>query len=159
MPPEESTRARILPGYPKLDRGSREAGVGFEPRTFRAKTVKTFFQRTTIHVYPAINPSDLETFPSIAATYVPAGFEFCCRYLHFCGHSHQVSLHCKRAIKSCYPPPSSQVSSNQRKTRNALHFLELVNSSLQSYYFKSVAGRLQAPGHSLQLVFPFSRRC
>ncbi|KER20304.1 hypothetical protein T265_11113 [Opisthorchis viverrini] len=34
MPPEGSTRARILLGRPSLDRGSREAEVGFEPRTF-----------------------------------------------------------------------------------------------------------------------------
>ncbi|KER31962.1 hypothetical protein T265_01895 [Opisthorchis viverrini] len=36
MPPEGSTRARILPGCSSLDRGSRVAEVGFEPRTFRA---------------------------------------------------------------------------------------------------------------------------
>ncbi|KER30899.1 hypothetical protein T265_02715 [Opisthorchis viverrini] len=36
MPPEGCTRAGILPGYPSLDRGSREAEVGFEPRTFRS---------------------------------------------------------------------------------------------------------------------------
>ncbi|KAG5452972.1 hypothetical protein CSKR_111792 [Clonorchis sinensis] len=34
MPPEGSTRAGILPGCPSLNRGSREAEVGFEPRTF-----------------------------------------------------------------------------------------------------------------------------
>ncbi|KER30906.1 hypothetical protein T265_02721 [Opisthorchis viverrini] len=28
-------RAEILPGCPSLDRGSREAEVGFEPQTFR----------------------------------------------------------------------------------------------------------------------------
>ncbi|KAG5452572.1 Plasmepsin-1 [Clonorchis sinensis] len=37
MPPEGSTRAGILPGYPSLDRGIREAEVGFEPRTFRIR--------------------------------------------------------------------------------------------------------------------------
>ncbi|KAG5454136.1 hypothetical protein CSKR_201921 [Clonorchis sinensis] len=36
MSPEGSTRARILPGCPSLDRGSREAEVGFEPRTLRS---------------------------------------------------------------------------------------------------------------------------
>ncbi|KER27792.1 hypothetical protein T265_05220 [Opisthorchis viverrini] len=36
MPPEGSTRAGILPGCPSLDRESREAEVGFEPRTFRS---------------------------------------------------------------------------------------------------------------------------
>ncbi|KAG5443707.1 Protein f37c4.5 [Clonorchis sinensis] len=36
MPPEGSTRAEILPGCPSLDRGIREAEVGFEPRTFRS---------------------------------------------------------------------------------------------------------------------------
>ncbi|KER28755.1 hypothetical protein T265_04447 [Opisthorchis viverrini] len=36
MPPEGSTRAGVLPGCPSLDRGSREAEVGFEPRTFRS---------------------------------------------------------------------------------------------------------------------------
>ncbi|KAG5454321.1 hypothetical protein CSKR_109227, partial [Clonorchis sinensis] len=35
-PPEGSTRAGILTGCPSLDRGSREAEVGFEPRTFRS---------------------------------------------------------------------------------------------------------------------------
>ncbi|KER25612.1 LOW QUALITY PROTEIN: hypothetical protein T265_14179, partial [Opisthorchis viverrini] len=35
MPPEGSTRAGILPGCPSLDRGSRVAEFGFEPRTFR----------------------------------------------------------------------------------------------------------------------------
>ncbi|KAG5453453.1 hypothetical protein CSKR_100533 [Clonorchis sinensis] len=35
MPPEGSTRAGILPGCPSLDRGSREAELGFEPWTFR----------------------------------------------------------------------------------------------------------------------------
>ncbi|KER25978.1 hypothetical protein T265_14094, partial [Opisthorchis viverrini] len=34
VPPEGSTRAEILPRYPSLDRGSRGAEVGFEPRTF-----------------------------------------------------------------------------------------------------------------------------
>ncbi|KAG5447289.1 Heat shock cognate 71 kDa protein [Clonorchis sinensis] len=37
MPPEGSTRAEVLPGCPSLDRGSREAEVGFEPRTFRSR--------------------------------------------------------------------------------------------------------------------------
>ncbi|KER26428.1 hypothetical protein T265_06342 [Opisthorchis viverrini] len=37
MPHEGGTRARILPGSPSLDRGSREAEVEFEPRTFRNK--------------------------------------------------------------------------------------------------------------------------
>ncbi|KER24145.1 hypothetical protein T265_08133 [Opisthorchis viverrini] len=36
MPPEGSTRAGILSGCPSLDRGSRVAEVGFEPRTFRS---------------------------------------------------------------------------------------------------------------------------
>ncbi|KER24231.1 hypothetical protein T265_08074 [Opisthorchis viverrini] len=35
MPPKGWTKARILSGCPSLDRGSREAEVGFEPRTFR----------------------------------------------------------------------------------------------------------------------------
>ncbi|KER19489.1 hypothetical protein T265_11748 [Opisthorchis viverrini] len=35
MPPEGRTRAGILPGCPSLDRVSRVAEVGFEPRTFR----------------------------------------------------------------------------------------------------------------------------
>ncbi|KER26360.1 hypothetical protein T265_06405 [Opisthorchis viverrini] len=37
MAPEGSTRARILPGCPSLDRGNREAKVGFEPRTIRSQ--------------------------------------------------------------------------------------------------------------------------
>ncbi|KER31989.1 hypothetical protein T265_01916 [Opisthorchis viverrini] len=36
MLPEVSMRAGILPGCPSLERGSREAEVGFEPRTFRS---------------------------------------------------------------------------------------------------------------------------
>ncbi|KER32274.1 hypothetical protein T265_01699 [Opisthorchis viverrini] len=36
IPPEGDTGAGILPGYPSLDRGSRGAEVGFEPRTFRS---------------------------------------------------------------------------------------------------------------------------
>ncbi|KER22670.1 hypothetical protein T265_09292 [Opisthorchis viverrini] len=36
MPPEVCTKAMILPGFPSLDRGSRGAEVGFEPRTFRS---------------------------------------------------------------------------------------------------------------------------
>ncbi|KAG5441345.1 hypothetical protein CSKR_103221 [Clonorchis sinensis] len=40
MPPEGSTRAGILPGCPSLDRGSREAEVGFEPRTFRSSQIR-----------------------------------------------------------------------------------------------------------------------
>ncbi|KER32885.1 hypothetical protein T265_01171 [Opisthorchis viverrini] len=36
MPPKGSTRAGILPGCPSLDRESRVAEVGFEPRTFRS---------------------------------------------------------------------------------------------------------------------------
>ncbi|KAG5450433.1 hypothetical protein CSKR_105094 [Clonorchis sinensis] len=36
MQPEGSTRVRILPGCPSLDRGSRVAEVGFEPRIFRS---------------------------------------------------------------------------------------------------------------------------
>ncbi|KAG5454748.1 hypothetical protein CSKR_104354 [Clonorchis sinensis] len=36
MPPEGCTRTGILPAGPSIDRGSREAEVGFEPRTFRS---------------------------------------------------------------------------------------------------------------------------
>ncbi|KER24388.1 hypothetical protein T265_07945 [Opisthorchis viverrini] len=36
IPQEGGTRAVILPGCPSLDRGCREAEVGFEPRTFRS---------------------------------------------------------------------------------------------------------------------------
>ncbi|KAG5446923.1 hypothetical protein CSKR_113874 [Clonorchis sinensis] len=36
MLPEGCTRAGILPGCPSLDRGNREAEVGFEPRTCRS---------------------------------------------------------------------------------------------------------------------------
>ncbi|KAG5449249.1 hypothetical protein CSKR_100659 [Clonorchis sinensis] len=36
MPPEGNTRAGILPNCQSLDRGSREAEVGFKPRTFRS---------------------------------------------------------------------------------------------------------------------------
>ncbi|KER31993.1 hypothetical protein T265_01920 [Opisthorchis viverrini] len=35
-PLEGSTRTEILPGCPSLDSRSPEAGVGFEPRTFRS---------------------------------------------------------------------------------------------------------------------------
>ncbi|KAG5441448.1 hypothetical protein CSKR_107645 [Clonorchis sinensis] len=41
MPPVGSTRAGILPGFPSLDRGSREAEIGFEPRTFRSFSRET----------------------------------------------------------------------------------------------------------------------
>ncbi|KER32416.1 hypothetical protein T265_01472 [Opisthorchis viverrini] len=36
VPHEGCTRAAVLPGCPSLDRGSREAEFGFEPRTFRS---------------------------------------------------------------------------------------------------------------------------
>ncbi|KER27073.1 hypothetical protein T265_13883, partial [Opisthorchis viverrini] len=36
VPPERGTRAGILSGCPSLDRGSQEAVVRFEPRTFRS---------------------------------------------------------------------------------------------------------------------------
>ncbi|KER27632.1 hypothetical protein T265_05351 [Opisthorchis viverrini] len=39
MPPEGCTGAAILPGCPNLDRGSRGAEVGLEPRTFRTLSV------------------------------------------------------------------------------------------------------------------------
>ncbi|KER22499.1 hypothetical protein T265_14836, partial [Opisthorchis viverrini] len=42
MPPEGSTSVGVLPGCPSLDRGSREAEVGFEPRTFQ------FLHRTMV---------------------------------------------------------------------------------------------------------------
>ncbi|KAG5443303.1 hypothetical protein CSKR_109065 [Clonorchis sinensis] len=42
MPPEGSTRAGILPGCPGLDRGSREAEVGIEPRTLRSERIHGF---------------------------------------------------------------------------------------------------------------------
>ncbi|KER27408.1 hypothetical protein T265_05516 [Opisthorchis viverrini] len=38
MPPEGSTRAEILPGCPSLDKGSREAEVGFEPRSVNTRS-------------------------------------------------------------------------------------------------------------------------
>ncbi|KER27383.1 hypothetical protein T265_13810, partial [Opisthorchis viverrini] len=41
MLPEGSPRAGILSGCPSLDRGSREAEVGFEPRTFRSLTSRS----------------------------------------------------------------------------------------------------------------------
>ncbi|KER32102.1 hypothetical protein T265_01725 [Opisthorchis viverrini] len=40
MPPEESKKAGILLGCSSLDRGIREAEVGFEPRTFRTESWK-----------------------------------------------------------------------------------------------------------------------
>ncbi|KAG5441164.1 hypothetical protein CSKR_102740, partial [Clonorchis sinensis] len=45
MPPKGSARAEILPGCPSLDRGSREAEVGFGPRTLRS--LKILRQPTT----------------------------------------------------------------------------------------------------------------
>ncbi|KER28298.1 hypothetical protein T265_04830 [Opisthorchis viverrini] len=41
MLPEGTTRAGILPGCPSLDRGSREAEVGFEPRSFRSANIES----------------------------------------------------------------------------------------------------------------------
>ncbi|KAG5449303.1 hypothetical protein CSKR_100611 [Clonorchis sinensis] len=41
MPPEGRKRAGILPDCPSLDRGSREAEVGFEPRTLRSTQLTT----------------------------------------------------------------------------------------------------------------------
>ncbi|GAA51540.1 hypothetical protein CLF_106352 [Clonorchis sinensis] len=41
MPPEGSTRTWILLGFPSLDRGSREAGVRFESRTFRSVNLRS----------------------------------------------------------------------------------------------------------------------
>ncbi|KER20158.1 hypothetical protein T265_11240 [Opisthorchis viverrini] len=41
MRPEGSTRARILPSCPSLDRESREAGVGFGPRTIRSSCLRS----------------------------------------------------------------------------------------------------------------------
>ncbi|KER31341.1 hypothetical protein T265_02393 [Opisthorchis viverrini] len=38
---EVSTRAGILPGYPSLDKGSREAAVRFEPRTLRSVNLRS----------------------------------------------------------------------------------------------------------------------
>ncbi|KER27564.1 hypothetical protein T265_05383 [Opisthorchis viverrini] len=46
MPPEGCTRAGILPGCPNLDRGSREAEVGFEPRTLRLATELSWGRET-----------------------------------------------------------------------------------------------------------------
>ncbi|KER29999.1 hypothetical protein T265_03481 [Opisthorchis viverrini] len=37
-----STRAGIRPGCPSLDRESREAEVGFEPRTFRSSNLRSY---------------------------------------------------------------------------------------------------------------------
>ncbi|KAG5442301.1 hypothetical protein CSKR_109882 [Clonorchis sinensis] len=45
MPSEGSMRAGILPGCPSLDRGSREAEVGFQPRTFRSWLEREFTDR------------------------------------------------------------------------------------------------------------------
>ncbi|KER22127.1 hypothetical protein T265_09696 [Opisthorchis viverrini] len=42
---EGSTRAGILPGCPSLDRGSPEAEVGFEPRTFRPLETAQWLRR------------------------------------------------------------------------------------------------------------------
>ncbi|KER24551.1 hypothetical protein T265_14400, partial [Opisthorchis viverrini] len=47
MPPEGSTRTGILPVCLNLDRESREAEVGFEPRTFRSAIWFGFGQTTT----------------------------------------------------------------------------------------------------------------
>ncbi|KAG5450034.1 hypothetical protein CSKR_103270 [Clonorchis sinensis] len=41
LPPEGSTRAGLLPGYPSLDRESRDAELGFGPRTFRRWSLET----------------------------------------------------------------------------------------------------------------------
>ncbi|KER24056.1 hypothetical protein T265_08188 [Opisthorchis viverrini] len=64
MPPEGSTRAGILPGCPSLDRGSRVAEVGFEPRTFRTVfgpswSADVRLDRTTFGVKGHRNPYDL----------------------------------------------------------------------------------------------------
>ncbi|KER24516.1 hypothetical protein T265_07830 [Opisthorchis viverrini] len=47
MPSEGSTRAGILPGCPSLDRGSRVAEVGPEPRTFRMMEKQTRISEQT----------------------------------------------------------------------------------------------------------------
>ncbi|KER32508.1 hypothetical protein T265_12788, partial [Opisthorchis viverrini] len=51
MPHEGSTRTGILPGCPSLDRGSREADVGFEPRTFRSVNSRS---NHLVHLTPGI---------------------------------------------------------------------------------------------------------
>ncbi|KAG5453775.1 hypothetical protein CSKR_113832 [Clonorchis sinensis] len=48
MPSEGSTKTGILPGCPSLDRGGREAGVGFEPRTFRETGLAHCRRRTIL---------------------------------------------------------------------------------------------------------------
>ncbi|KAG5449100.1 Major vault protein, partial [Clonorchis sinensis] len=62
MPPEGSTRAGILPGCPSLDRGIREAEVGFEPRNFRSMPpLETSSNITSVPPYHYVHVLDLNT--------------------------------------------------------------------------------------------------
>ncbi|KAG5441011.1 hypothetical protein CSKR_101241 [Clonorchis sinensis] len=89
MPYEGSTRAGILSGCPGLDRGDREAGVGFEPRTFRSATFRSNhsgispFHESLRHIGIGLNVSPCDscsyayTPPTLGCTeikYIVVGF-------------------------------------------------------------------------------------
>ncbi|KER26578.1 hypothetical protein T265_06221 [Opisthorchis viverrini] len=69
MPSEGSTRTGILPGRTSLDRGSRVAEVGFEPRTFRCKThvektIQFYHETSTYMTVLPYNSTRVEAFCS-----------------------------------------------------------------------------------------------
>ncbi|KAG5453153.1 hypothetical protein CSKR_106980 [Clonorchis sinensis] len=77
MPPEGSARAGILPGCPSLDRGSREAQVGFEPWTFRSLNPRSNHR--------AISPS-----VTVNRWAIRSGREGQHRYFHEYGHAGRI---------------------------------------------------------------------
>ncbi|KER34120.1 hypothetical protein T265_00008 [Opisthorchis viverrini] len=54
MLPEGGTRAGILPGYPSLNKSSRNAEIGLKPRTFRSKFCQPLLRTSVGKTY--INP-------------------------------------------------------------------------------------------------------
>ncbi|KAG5445264.1 hypothetical protein CSKR_110430 [Clonorchis sinensis] len=79
MQPGGSTRAGILPSCPSLDRGSREAEVGFEPRTFRSVTSRS---NHLSHLTPRHNLCDL---PKMRIMQVATTYTHCSIIMaHFC---------------------------------------------------------------------------
>ncbi|KER33464.1 hypothetical protein T265_00583 [Opisthorchis viverrini] len=65
---EGSTRVGILPGCPSLDRGSREAEVGFEPRTFRPVNSRSNHLNHLAPIWPHFSCTHTHTHTSLLIT-------------------------------------------------------------------------------------------
>ncbi|GAA53566.1 ATP-binding cassette transporter [Clonorchis sinensis] len=115
MPPEGSTRAGILPGCPSLDRGSREAEAGFEPRTFRSVRKPLAHQLSTVKQHCTGNENMDETWKNVKETMI-AVFTAVCPTSSIRQNNRWISLRSPVMIDARKSTPAGNEDDGARKS-------------------------------------------